>query len=350
MEINSNMLMLARESRGLTQTELARLTKVSQVMISNVEQGLKQPSETLLKKIAIKLEYPEAFFETTGHIYPPATPLHRKRKALLKKTQRKIEAIANLYRLNIATLLAAVEVDTDNVPFLDLEDYNGRPEEIARALRRYWRLPKGPIENLTETIEDVGIIIIECDFESRLVDGFTLLADRGHPIIFIDKALLSDRLRFTLAHELGHIVMHSIPHPEMEDEANRFASEFLMPEEDIKPQLRQPTLERFASLKPYWKVSMAALAKRAHNLEKMTFNQYRFFCAKMSKLGYRMREPSRLDFPKERASLLEEIFESHMEMGHSVSDLSKMLMVFEKYLVALYPFLKPQKPRLSIVK
>lgn len=83
------------------------------------------------------------------------------------------------------------------------------------------------------------------------------------PLIFINKNQPVDRYRFTLAHELGHLVMHRAPTPTMEDEANAFAAELLMPASDIYNDLRNISIEKAAALKPFWRTSMAALFYRA---------------------------------------------------------------------------------------
>jgi Zn-dependent peptidase ImmA (M78 family) len=49
-------------------------------------------------------------------------------------------------------------------------------------------------------------------------------------------------LRWTLVHEIGHILMHRFPTDNMEREADEFAAEFLLPAKDVKPQLYDLTL------------------------------------------------------------------------------------------------------------
>ena len=83
---------------------------------------------------------------------------------------------------------------------------------------------------MTGYIERAGIFVFHADLELIDVDGLTLRLPGLPPIIVLNRHLLGDRLRFTLAHELGHLVMHSVPSPNMEKEANEFASELLMPE------------------------------------------------------------------------------------------------------------------------
>jgi Zn-dependent peptidase ImmA (M78 family) len=101
------------------------------------------------------------------------------------------------------------------------------------------------------------------------------------------------------------MVLHTVTvksDEEMEDEADAFAGAFLLPADEIRPQLRRFDLRQLANLKLYWKVSMAALAVRADRLKLITPYQSKMFWIEMGKLGYRKREPNEL--PKEHPSLL----------------------------------------------
>ena len=335
--VNNRMITLARESRGFTQKKLSELLKVSQGKISKVEQGLLGISNDMINDLEKVLNYPKNFFLESEHIYPPMTPFHRKRKRLSKKLQSMIEAKANIYRIHILKLQNAFDTD-NNIIYLDLDEYDKKPENIAIALRYYWKLPKGPIENLTNIIENAGIIIIPFDFNTKLIDAFAFITPKSLPIIFVNINLQGDRLRFTLAHELGHIIMHQIPTLTMEEEANRFASEFLMPSNEIRQQLMRLTLPKIANLKPYWKVSMASLLFKAGKncLNILTYNQERYLWQQMA--PYRMAEPPKLDIPIENPSLLLELIEMYIShLGYSIPELLKLVNLFEDEFYSYYP-------------
>lgn len=158
------------------------------------------------------------------------------------------------------------------------------------------------------------------------------------PLFFVNDALTPDRERLTLAHELGHLVMHRSPSATMEDEAFEFAGEFLMPAREIQPFLGNLTLPRLAALKAEWRVSMAALITHATRLGAITERQARYLWMQMSKAGYRQREPAELDFSKEEPRLLGDLFDLHRdEFGYSITDLSSWLSIYERELVATYP-------------
>jgi len=133
-----------------------------------------------------------------------------------------------------------------------------------------------------------------------------------------------DRIRYSLAHELGHIVMHRIPHDKIEDEANYFAGEFLLPENEIRAYLSNISIESLANLKRYWKVSMQAILVHAYRLNKITYNQYSYMWRRMSQLGYKLKEP--IEIPREKPMLLQELVNVYIqEYGYSKGELKFLL-------------------------
>lgn len=355
-QVNPEMLTLARESRGFTQSELAKRLGVTQGKLSKVENGMLGTPTEMLPTLSEALDYPTDFFFQTSKIYGPGISelYHRKRQTLPKKVLYKTHAHINIRRMHISKLLRAVEIDECHVPHHDIGEYDGRVEEIARAVRASWRLPHGPITNLTQTIEDAGAVIIPCEFGTRKIDAISQWISGEPPMLFINRDLPGDRLRFSLSHELAHLVMHQTSHPDQEKQADRFAAEFLMPEADIKASLTNISLPKLATLKQHWKVSMNALLKRAGDLGRLTLSQTRYLWKKMSMAGYRTSEPSGTDIPQECPTLLQEIINAHFsDLKYSVSELSHVLVLHEHELRSLYPVpndgSKP-KPHLSLVK
>ena len=101
-------------------------------------------------------------------------------------------------------------------------------------------LPRGPIANMAGLIEENGGIIIPCDFERDLIDAMSQRIDGMPVLFFVNMNSPADRVRHTLAHELGHMVLHTInlkDDEEMEDEADHFAGAFLLPADEIKVHL-----------------------------------------------------------------------------------------------------------------
>ena len=150
----------------------------------------------------------------------------------------------------------------------------------------------------------------------------------------IDLALVSPDLatRWSLAHEIGHLVMHASVGPDAESEANRFASEFLMPRDEIVPHLRNLSIARLAELKPLWRVSMAALIKRATDTQAVSEQQGRRLWIRMSQLAYRKNEPLPLD--PEEPQLYHDLVRVHLEeLGYEPEQLRRLLADPEGYWV-----------------
>lgn len=343
---NPQMLTLAREARGHTQGELAIMMSVSQGQISKIESGMLDISEAQLAKASELLRYPASFFTQHEPVYGygSACIYHRKRQSCPAHLLRKLIAEINILRIQITKLLRSAEVEHENKFYrMDVVEFDGNAEHIARLVRRHWGLPSGPIEDLTNAIELAGGIVIKCSFGTNKIDAMSQWLPGQPPLFFMNSEAPGDRLRFSLAHEVAHVIMHQIPTNDMETEADRFASEFLMPEADVTPYLKPISLPRLATLKPYWKVSMAALIKRASDLGKITPRQKNYLWTQMGKQGFRLKEP--VEIPIEEPTVLEDIINVHRQaLGYSVSELSKLVESHEQEFRLRY--LQPQRFRI----
>lgn len=336
--INGDMVILGRESRGLTQKMLADQLGVAQGTVSKIEAGLLPFPSDVVDRLSQVLNYPAPFFYQHGPLMGVgvAEVFHRKRQDIPMKVMQRIYAIIEVRIRHIVELLRSVEIPC-NVRQIPISDYDGNAADIARLVRATWNLPRGPIQNLTVVLENAGIVVTPMDFGTQKVDAISRWVPGLPPLFFVNRDAPADRCRFSLAHELGHMVMHEFPTPDIEEEANRFAAEFLLPQREVITDFTDMNLAKLAQLKRYWKVSMAALLHRAQELQAVTANQARYMWYQMSRAGYRTREPAELDVKKEQPRLLHEIVEAHRkQLGYSVSDLSEMLRLFEREFRELY--------------
>lgn len=347
LEVNPAMVTLARESRGVSQKDLADSISVTPGLISKIEHGFRSPTPDVLSEMSRLLRYPVDFFYLQDRVYGPGIGelFHRKRQDVPVRTLLKIHATVNVWRMHLTRMVAAVELPECRIPNIDIEEHDSNVEDIARSIRAHWQLSKGPIPNLSEAIEDAGGIVIPFDFETPRVDAVSHWVPPLPPLFFINSRSPTDRMRFTLAHEVGHMVLHQSSRSyieltdasEAERQANRFASEFLMPERDIAHQLESITLPKLAFLKPYWKVSMAALLKRATTSGKISERRARTLWAEMSQKGYKRREPANLDIPSEHPSMLRELlFLYQSELGYTPVQMSKLLAADESEVRSWY--------------
>lgn len=315
-EFNHRLIEVAREQRGLGQKELAEKIGIDQGNISRIERGMQVPMKETMEKIAKALDYKLDFFRQQSEVIDFSTSFYRRRLKIGKKELAKAEAGINVSKINLDALLKMVELPEPNYPTFDLSK-EGTPEEAAIRLRKYWQFPHGYVSNLTQILEKNGIVVINMDFEGVNIDGHAIVTENNVPIIFINRDIPSDRYRLTLAHELGHLVLHVgkeiAEERDVEKEAFLFAGELMMPEREIKPDLADVSIESLKELKKYWKISMGALIKRAQDLKVITDNQYKYLWQQMVKLGYKKREPVELDFEKEQPSIIKQLIDAHLD-------------------------------------
>ena len=333
-QFNPEMLILARESRGLTQSELAKRISVRQGNISKIEAGNLPVSSDLLNTIAHELDYPTHLFFQNDRVFGFNSTVffHRKRATMPDRILRKLHARVNLERIRISRLFQDTELEINRFRHIEPADYKNDIQTIATLVRGTWQLPSGPVRNLIQAIENAGGIVVQFDFETPLADAISEWVPNHPPLFFVNihPAITGDRMRLTLAHEIGHVILHKFPNPNMEEQANEFAAEFLMPEDEIKSSLRNLSLPKLAELKEYWKVSMAALVRRAFELDTITQDQYKYLMVKFSAAGFRTREPISTDVAIEKPSLLADLIQTHLgPLGYSVSKLSDFMLLNE---------------------
>lgn len=325
-KINPEILKLAREVRSITQEELAATIRIEQGTLSKIEKGILPADPEIVKNITKALDFPITFFYQDKKVLPVEGHYRRKISTSVKKMKQYI-AQMTIAEWHFMSMLDEIELPEAKLPKWDvLED--GSPAICAKFLREFWRIPKGRITNLTKFIEDSGVVIIALDLGE--LDGFSTYFNGNIPVIFVNKPLPPDRYRLTIAHELGHLIMHFGnkvgTDRDLEGEAYEFGIEFLVPENNIRPYLSKITIEKLADLKGYWYVSMAALLKYSNTLGMVTGNQYRYLWTQIGSLGYRKKEP--VNIPSEPPGIINEIINAYLsELGYSKEELASTLHI-----------------------
>jgi Zn-dependent peptidase ImmA (M78 family)/DNA-binding XRE family transcriptional regulator len=310
--INGEMITLAREAMGMTQSALSSELGIKQSTLSRYERGGIDVPPEHIQQLTISLQRPISFFCWRERLYPSSCLYHRKRKRLPEKELRRIHAWVNILRIQAVRLLERAEIET-HYTFHRLDIHRlGGPEKAAQALRHLWQVQKGPIKSCVDLVERAGGIVFCFPFGSSKVDGISqwpIDQPEIPPVFFLSDSFPGDRMRWTICHEIGHIVMHHLPTDDLESEADRFAAEFLMPASEISSQLCDLTLARAAALKSFWRVSMQALIRRAKQLGKISQNQYEYLFKQMAMRGYRTCEPVLV--PRESPRLLPQLVDVH---------------------------------------
>jgi Zn-dependent peptidase ImmA (M78 family)/DNA-binding XRE family transcriptional regulator len=315
-EVNPGRITLAREARGWTQQDLAEKIRIHRANVSRLESGEINIYEDTLNAVSIATAFPPEFFKQQGSVVSP-NPIYRKRDHVASKLLTVIEAKMNIIKGNIRFITEALDKEVPQLPVYEVK-LERSPSQIAELVRKQWNLTDGIIGNLTQILESKGIIISSFDFGTDRVDSRNLITDDGQPIIFLNKNLLGDRLRYSLAYELAGLIMHSFfaidENRDLSREANQFAAEFLMPKDEILKDFETGiTLSRLSDLKLKWKVSMISLLFRADDLGLLTPNQKRYLLQQFNERKIRRREPVELDIEIEQPSLLRNLINHYIK-------------------------------------
>lgn len=308
----------AREARGFTKTEIAKTTGVSHQMISKYEKGQSEPSAITLNAISDTLNLPLAFFIKDHEMMNPVVFFRSQAAARIKTKKISSTRILWLQRVQeyFEKILDFPDVNLpmakDNTSFS--ETSLSEIEDIALYLRRHWGVGLEPISNLTHLLEKNGIIISRSTFFDLKIDACSTWQALKRPYVLLsyDKGS-SVRSRFDLAHELGHLLLHSrLDHVEfnnktnykkIEKEANHFASAFLLPEEPFSEELKVNSLGHYITLKEKWRVSIAAMLYRAEALGILSDYQVLHMRKTLAKNKMRTKEPldDKITFEKPQA-------------------------------------------------
>jgi Zn-dependent peptidase ImmA (M78 family)/transcriptional regulator with XRE-family HTH domain len=300
----------ARVLRGWTQTALAQQVGVHQSALAQLETGRIQPSPEVLDAISRATGFPPAFFtRPSGPAFPLGSLRFRARAAMTARQRRQAWWYAQtLYEL-MASMAVQTEYPAPRLPRLDSD-----PVAAAAVTRQALGLPPDqPIGPLIRTLERIGVWVLPIPVPLPQRDACSTWAggDTSTPVIVVAATTAGDRRRFSVAHELGHLVLHQVPQGSphaVEQQADTFAEAFLLPAAAMREALAPPiTLTTLADLKARWGVSLQALIRRARTLERLTVSQYRSLYAQLGARGWKMQEP--IAVPVERPRALRQLAE-----------------------------------------
>ena len=321
---NPKQLTSARVSRGLTMKELAEATGISRQMISNYESGKTVPKAENLLKIISALNFPKDFFSNdfsdlhSGAIFfrsqtaatKKARDMQKEKLKYLFNTYSKLSEYVNFPKVNLPTLVEKDIYDiTDNDIILKAEE-----------LRKIWGLDQvSPINNLVQLLEKNGVIISEANMSDEKLDAVSRWMIDRPCIMLTSNNESSVRRRFNIAHELGHIILHnsveSIHNYSsndlksiIENQANLFASHFLLPSRAFEESLLSTSLEYYVELKKYWKVSIQAMIFKTYTLGLINEDQNLYLNKKISWNKWRKKEPLDDVIAIEQPTLLKKVY------------------------------------------
>lgn len=314
-------LKIARAASGLSLRDLeAKIdNRVSAQAIGKYERDEDMPSSGVLSVLARALAVSEDYLLSADEMLLEGVEFRKKHL-----TSKKEEAYVEGQTLHLLERYLAIEevlgmrtvewncpVEAP-YPVKELADV----ENAARALRTSWSLGIDPIPNLSELLEEQGIKVLSMDLKD--IDGLTANVKRpgkrALPVIVVKDNIWSERKRFTLAHELGHMVLDIASHLDAEKVVNRFAGSFLMPVEALWREVGKHrtviSLGELLHLKKLFGTSLQAISYRCRELGIISESGFKKLFDVFTKAGWRKEpyeEPGAIPPEKERPHRMERL-------------------------------------------
>lgn len=327
MPFNPTRLSIARQRHLLNKKGFADRVGVTAHTATRWELGASIPSDDAVKEIANALSFPVQFFyEPDVEVPNPELVSFRSQKAMTARIRD-----AALAAGAIGFLISDWIETKFDLPDIDVPDLNlYEPEAAAVVLRQSWGVGEQPISNMVHLLESKGVRVFSLAENSKRVNAFSLWRDEK-PYVFLNTMKTAENSRFDAAHELGHLVLHQdgkTTGRTAEEEANQFASAFLMPIADLLAhRLRNVySLDQLIQAKKRWKVSASALNYRTHKLGYSTDWKYRDICIQLSS-RFKDVEPAGIE--RERSVVWQKVMKTLWSEKITQVDIARALHIPE---------------------
>lgn len=290
-----------RELHGLTQHELAdQVDGLTQSQLSRVERGQHQPDELIVEAIAATTSVLPSLLERAPAVSFDRPFHYRARKAASQaeraESLRWVELVLEHAEVMFG-LCAPIPMELQPLPGAD-------PETAAATFRRVLRLTAHqPVPYLVLALERLGVRVLGLPIGGRRHDAFSSWSE-GRPLVAVLANAPGDRLRFSIAHEVGHLILHSA-HDTLgeteEREADRFAAELLLPRDAARLLMtRNVTLTQLRAHKVEWGVSLRVLIRQARNAGLIDQDRYTSLFRQISARGWNQNEPGHVPIERPR--------------------------------------------------
>ena len=317
--ISNVRVRVAREVAGLTKAQLADYLEVTPRTINTFERDGAPAAHA--PALSVATGRPLGFFTNEPFDgIEEANVQFRGNKRLSKRSKSESTSYGAIGLMFYQRLVASYKLPSMQVPTFD----NVTPEQAASKVRADWLLGETPLPNLVQLFESKGVRVLSLPQSIEKLDAFSYWYSDGYPYIFLNRSKTAERTRFDLAHELGHLVLHSrdvSPDRDLEKEADRFAAEFLMPALAIRRDMRPyADVSEILRLKTQYRVSAMAMNYRGGELGILKEWGQRQNYLELGKLGFRTGEPRGLKL--DRSRILPYVLGDMREKGKSVAKLA----------------------------
>ena len=295
-----NRLRSYRGIENITQEELGKRLGISKELVSGIESGRRSPTCDLRRIGYAPERIPVA--EMTE-------PLHRQRASTRAAAQRRAKELMRLAG-EVALELRPKRRRSIRLERLGPLRSDDDIAEVADDVRVgiLDQEEAAPIRNLSAAVERAGVCLVPL-VDLPGIDGISTWVEQQQPVIGMNVDVPGERFRLSLAHEIAHLVLHTKRTDTTEDEAYRFASALLIPDDEFEAAMSgiRLSIRDFLGLKSSWGVSVKALVYRAHATGHLNDRTYRSMQIQMSK--WRNKEPASI--PIVPGTLLADLMREH---------------------------------------
>lgn len=295
-----NRLLSARKMAGMSLEALAQATGalVSKQAINKYERGQINPSSEVLIALAKALGVKVDYFFRSSRVEIAGLSFRKKAKLSVREKDRITFQAVDFLQKYIEIEQVFNIPHTADIPFTRRKILShGDIEWAAVEIREKWNLGEAPILQLTELLEDKGFKIYEVEGDENFAGLSGTALELDIPVIAVCKDGDCVRKRFTLAHELAHLLFDFSDCAEDNHEklCHAFAGALLLPEKVIREEFggvrRKLTQWELKKLKGMYGISMQAIMARAHTLGLISSQTYKSFQIYVSRHGWRKDEP-----------------------------------------------------------
>lgn len=293
---------------GLSLRDLGDRVALSHAAIKKYEDGQVVPSSDVLLKLSKALNVKVAYF-FRADILELEHIEYRRHDDMLKTDLKKIEGkmVEQIERrIELERLFPSIPSNECTLSHFKLGNL-GDPEDVANRVRTYWQLGFDPVTDMVDLFEENGIKVF--DFDSKdypEFDGFSALINKNIHVIVIGNQSPGDRQRFTLAHELGHLLNSHAK----EQWCNQFAGAFILPKQSLVNIMGEHRtaieIRELSILKQEFGVSMACILHRLDESGIISKKLYKQMHDEFEEKGWSKVEPGS-EYPREKSHTFEQM-------------------------------------------
>lgn len=331
-------LRVARQFAGKKQTDLADELDFSRQYVYQLETGVREPNAEVISALAQVLKVdPEFFFGPLTDEFREDECHFRRRRTTPLNVRQQALAHGTMFGMVVSYLDGSLRWPRDNLPAIErgIDDI----EYVADRCRVHWGLGVDrPVDSMTRLLEGSGTVVSCFKGPSEKVDAFSRGGKRNVAVLSTLKGSAC-RARYDLAHELGHLCLHSGLGPpeegqeeDREGEADRFAGAFLLPKTGFAREFPRHAIgsrirwTELLEFKRRWLVSLGAIVRRAFTLGFVDGLGYRRANMSLRSNGWYAGEPLDDKIPMERPEIVDmSISEMERSFGVTAVDVAKHL-------------------------